>query len=124
VLGNEIARQESERLYLEGTSNIIDEHKFSDLETVRHVIEALEHRRLFLEVLADALAAGRVSVRIGSENALEEMQYCSVVTAPYGSEGAPIGSLGVVGPTRMDYRRTIAAVHEVAAELGRMLSGI
>jgi heat-inducible transcriptional repressor len=124
VLGNEIARQESERLYFEGTSNIIDEEKFSDLETVRHVIEALEHRRLFLEVLADALAAGRLSVRIGSENPLEEMQFCSVVTAPYGSEGTPIGSLGVVGPTRMDYRRTIAAVHEVAAELGRMLSGI
>jgi heat-inducible transcriptional repressor len=61
-------------------------------------------------------------VRIGSENAIEEMQSCSVVTAPYG-EGMSVGSLGIVGPTRMDYGRTIAAVNEVAAQLGRMLTG-
>jgi heat-inducible transcriptional repressor len=50
------------------------------------------------------------------------MQFCSVITAPYGSTGTALGSLGVVGPTRMDYKRSIATVHEVAAALGRMLS--
>jgi heat-inducible transcriptional repressor len=50
------------------------------------------------------------------------MQYCSVVTAPYGTETAALGSIGVVGPTRMDYRRTMAAVYEVSAHLGRMLT--
>ena len=78
---------------------------------------------MLLEVLADALSVGGVSVRIGAENPSAEMQFCSVITAPYGSADNPIGSLGVVGPTRMDYRRTIAAVHEVASNLGRMLSG-
>jgi heat-inducible transcriptional repressor len=63
-----------------------------------------------------------VSVTIGTENLLEEMQFCSVVTAPYGAEGNVVGSLAVVGPTRMDYRKTIAAVHEVASSLGRMLN--
>lgn len=123
TLGDEQSRSEAERMFLEGTSNIVDEQKFADLETVRHVIEALEHRRLLLEVLADALSVERVSVRIGGENTLEEMQACSVIAAPYGSEGLAMGSLGVVGPTRMDYRRSIAAVHVVAANLGRMLSG-
>lgn len=121
AVSEELSQRETERLFLEGTSTIVDEHKFSDLETVRHVIETLEHRRLLLEVLADALAAQTVSVRIGSENSLEEMQSCSVVTARYGSEDHPLGSLGVVGPTRMDYRRVIAAVYEVASNLGRML---
>ncbi len=124
VLREERARRESEKVFLEGTSTIVDEQKFADLETVRHVIEALEHRRLLLEVLADALSADSVSVRIGTENQFEEMQNLSVVTAGYGFEGMMLGSLGVVGPTRMDYRRTIAAVHEVAASLGRMLGGI
>jgi heat-inducible transcriptional repressor len=87
------------------------------------VIEALEHRRLLLEVLADALTVERVSVFIGTENAVDAMQACTVIAAPYGAEGTALGSLGVVGPTRMDYRRSIAAVHEVAANLGRMLSG-
>ncbi|MGH2756128.1 MAG: heat-inducible transcriptional repressor HrcA, partial [Actinomycetota bacterium] len=110
--------------FLEGTSNIVDEQNFADLETVRRVIGALEHRRLLLEVLADALAVGSVSVRIGSENPVSEMQYCTVITAPYGAATSPLGSLGVVGPTRMDYRRTIAAVHEVSANLGRMLTDL
>ncbi|MGH2693637.1 MAG: heat-inducible transcriptional repressor HrcA [Actinomycetota bacterium] len=124
VLGEDVRERESERLFLEGTSHIVDEDKFADLGTVRQVIGALEHRRLVLEMLADAVAAGSVSVRIGAENPLEEMQFCSVVTAPYGVPGTALGSLGVVGPTRMDYMRTIAAVHEVSGALGRMLGDL
>ncbi|MBA2725253.1 MAG: heat-inducible transcription repressor HrcA [Actinobacteria bacterium] len=123
VLSAGIADRRAKGVFLEGTSNIVDEQKFADLETVRQVIGALEHRRLLLEVVADALSTGTVSVRIGSENPISEMQYCAVITAPYGAGGEAIGSLGVVGPTRMDYRRTIAAVHEVSANLGRMLGG-
>ena len=122
TLAEELSQSDSERVFLEGTSNIVDEHKFSDLETVRQVIETLEHRRVLLEVLADAFSIETVSIRIGAENPVEEMQACAVISAPYNLEGTAIGSLGVVGPTRMDYRRTIAAVHEVASSLGRMLS--
>ncbi len=122
ALKEELSQRETERVYLEGASNIVDEAKFADLETVRGVIGALEHRRLVLELLADALAGDRVSVRIGAENRVSQMQFCSVITAPYGSTGTALGSLGVVGPTRMDYKRGIATVHEVAAALGRMLS--
>jgi heat-inducible transcriptional repressor len=122
VLEEQLSERETEQVFLEGASNIVDEQKFSDLETVRQVIGALEHRRVLLEVLADALGPGTVSVRIGSENPSVEMQYCSVIAAPYGVEGLSIGSLGVVGPTRMDYRRTIAAVYEVSSQLGLMLT--
>ena len=124
ALKQEMTDHDAERMYLDGTSNIVHEEKFADLETVRQVIGTLEHRRLLLEVLADAISTSTVSVRIGSENALEEMQSCAVITARYGTEDQPLGSLGVVGPTRMDYRRTIGAVHEVASNLGRMLSGL
>jgi heat-inducible transcriptional repressor len=123
-LDKEIGTGDSERLFLEGASNIVDEQKFSDLETVRQVIETLEHRRLLLEVLADALSYESVHVRIGSENSAEEMQFCSVITAPYVREDNVVGSLAVVGPTRMDYRRSIAAVDEVASALGRLLTDL
>jgi heat-inducible transcriptional repressor len=122
TLREELGKRESDRVFLEGTSNIVDEGKFADLETVRQVIGVLEHRRVLLEVLADGIGVGSVSVRIGSENLLTEMQACSVIAAPYGTEDQTLGSLGVVGPTRMDYRRTIAAVHEVARNLGRILT--
>ncbi len=124
ALKEELSQRETERVYLEGASNIVDEEKFADLETVRGVIGALEHRRLVLEMLADALSGNRVSVRIGSENTARQMQFCSVITAPYGSTGSSLGSLGIVGPTRMDYNRSIATVHEVALALGRMLADL
>jgi heat-inducible transcriptional repressor len=123
VLREEMLDRGTERVFLEGTSNIVDEHKFSDLETVRQVIGALEHKRVLLELVADALAVERVMVRIGIENDIEEMRACSVITAPYAVDGSIIGTLGIVGPTRMDYRRTIAAVNEVADHLGRMFGG-
>ncbi len=111
----------SERVFLEGTVNMLERDSFSDLETVRQVVGALEHRRLLLEVMADAIGGGDISVRIGAENQAVEMRACSVIAAPYG-QNEPMGSLGIVGPTRMDYRQTIAAVHEVAAHLGLLLS--
>jgi heat-inducible transcriptional repressor len=123
VLAAGLAERESHGVFLEGTSNMVDEQKFADLETVRQVIGALEHRRLLLEVVADALSMGSLSVRIGSENSVTEMQNCSVITAPYGGSES-IGSIGIVGPTRMDYRKTIAAVHEVSFNLGRMLADL
>lgn len=124
TLESELSQREGEQVFLEGASNIVDEHKFADLETVRGVIGALEHRRLLLEVLADGLTAQRLSVRIGSENHAQVMHYCSIITAPYGFSDNALGSLAVVGPTRMDYRKSIAAVHEVAGALGRMLTDL
>lgn len=124
VLEDEVTTGETDQVFLEGASNIVDEHQFPDLETVRRVIGALEHRRLLLEVLADALSPKTLSVRIGSENPAQEMHYCSVITAPYGFPNNALGSLAVVGPTRMDYRKSIAAVHEVAGALGRMLADL
>ena len=121
-LEDDLPDHDSERVYLEGASNILDEGMFGSLEAVREVVSTLEHRRLLLEVLADALAGDALSVRIGAENMFEQMRLCSVVAAPYGADGSVLGSVGVVGPTRMDYRRTVAAVHEVASALGRMLT--
>jgi heat-inducible transcriptional repressor len=123
-LDDDLPQHDSDRVYLEGASNILEEGRFTNLETVRQVIGALEHRRLLLEVLADAIGKDSISVRIGAENPLAEMQFCSVIAATSGAEGTALGSLGIVGPTRMDYRRTIAAVHEVASALGRMLTDL
>lgn len=124
VLEDELAQGETDQVFLEGAANIVDEQQFPDVETVRQVIGALEHRRVLLEVLADALTTTTLSVRIGSENAAAAMHYCSVITAPYGMDQNNLGSLAVVGPTRMDYRKSIAAVHEVASALGRMLTDL
>jgi heat-inducible transcriptional repressor len=61
-------------------------------------------------------------VSIGSENQLDELRDCSIVLAPYAVEGQVSGIVGVLGPTRMDYRHALAAVSAVSQQLGRHLS--
>ena len=59
--------------------------------------------------------------RIGSENDVDELRDCSIVLAPYVVEGEPAGTVGVLGPTRMDYQQALAAVAAVSQQLGRLL---
>ena len=76
-----------------------------------------------LKLLAAARNPGSVTVRIGEENEDEQMRSTSVVSIGYGSDKVLLGGMGVVGPTRMDYPGTIAAVRAVATYVGRILSG-
>ena len=62
------------------------------------------------------------TVRIGSENSIDELRDCSIVIAPYSVEGEVAGTVGVLGPTRMDYRQALAAVEAISQQLGRLLS--
>jgi heat-inducible transcriptional repressor len=91
--------------------------------TVKPVLEALEEQMVLLRLLGEAVKPGddEVAVRIGGENSYEPLQSTSVVARGYGSADSAWAMLGVVGPTRMDYPSTIAAVRAVANYVGRFL---
>src|SRR5690606_30416111 len=86
------------------------------------VLEALEEQVVVLKLLAAARDPGTVTVRIGEENEDEQMRSTSVVSIGYGSDEVLLGGMGVVGPTRMDYPGTIAAVRGVAMDVRQILS--
>jgi heat-inducible transcriptional repressor len=110
-----------ERLLLGGTANLT--RNVADFPgSLRQVLEALEEQVVVLKLLAAAQEPGTVTVRIGEENEAEEMRDTSVVSIGYGS-GTVLGGMGVVGPTRMDYPGSIAAVHAVARYVGEILAG-
>ena len=90
--------------------------------TVRPVLEALEEQVVLLKLLGEATTAEEVTVRIGHENPYKELQSTSVVASGYGSQLDTFATLGVVGPTRMDYPSTMASVRAVARYVGRFLS--
>jgi heat-inducible transcriptional repressor len=69
----------------------------------------------------ELLVAG-LTVRIGAENQLDELRECALVLAPYQVDGQAAGIVGVLGPTRMNYRHALAAVSAVSQQLGRHLS--
>ena len=72
-------------------------------------------------LLRELLGPG-LTVRIGAENELADLRECSLVLAPYLVEGEAVGTVGVLGPTRMDYRKAQAAVSTVSHQLGQQLS--
>jgi heat-inducible transcriptional repressor len=123
AIGQFIGDQASERVWLGGQANIAGPGAFDGIETVRRVYEALEQQVLVLRMLQATLRGDdRVSVVIGSENTVEGMEACSLVTSAY-LAGDASGSIGVLGPTRMDYLRAMAAVQAVARYLGDAFEG-
>ena len=90
--------------------------------TVRPILEALEEQVVLLRLLGEVSGdLGEVTVRIGSENVDQSFQSTSLIASPYG-EADMLASLGVVGPTRMDYPSTMATVRSVARYVGRFLA--
>ncbi|MCP4959278.1 MAG: heat-inducible transcription repressor HrcA [Actinomycetia bacterium] len=94
--------------------------QFDAVDTVRSVLTILEHQLMVVTMISDLLDRG-LSVAIGSETGLP-LTECSVVVAPLEVDGARAGSVGVLGPTRMDYPRALAAVNVVSERLGESLS--
>ncbi|HEX5118217.1 MAG TPA: heat-inducible transcriptional repressor HrcA [Pseudonocardiaceae bacterium] len=122
VLIESLVDHPDDRLLLGGTANLT--RNVADFPgSLRQVLEALEEQVVVLKLLAATRDAGTVTVRIGEENEAHEMRNTSVVSIGYGSGVAPLGGMGVVGPTRMDYPGTIAAVRAVANYVGDILAG-
>jgi heat-inducible transcriptional repressor len=122
VLIESLVEHPEERMVLGGTPNLT--RNVADFpNSLREVLEALEEQVVVLKLLAAARDSGKVRVSIGVENEAKEMQSTSVVSTGYGSDGMVLGGLGVVGPTRMDYPGTMAAVRAVAAYVGEILVG-
>ena len=115
---------ESEHIFMGGVSNIAADAAFDRRETLRHVYEALERESAMLRLMrAAAASTAPISVTIGRENPVPEMWEASLVTAQFGSGGAT-GTIGVVGPIRMDYASAISAVRAVAERLSAAVEAL
>lgn len=108
-----------ERIVVGGTANLA---RFGDSfdTAIRPLLEALEEQVVLLKLLGEATTGDTLTVRIGAEGPIEELSGTSLVTTGYGP-GDGLASLGIVGPTRMDYPSTMAAVRAVARYMSRIL---
>ncbi len=109
-----------EQVFVGGAARMI-EH-FAAVEQVRAVLTILEESFVVVSLLHDVLTKGQ-SVSIGSEHGLEPLAECSLVVAPFGGAGEGAGTIGILGPTRMDYPQALAAVAVVGQRLSRELEG-
>lgn len=117
------------QLVVSGLAEVLRQPEFSDTQQVQAIVQLLEEDQaqlwpLFFESAAPvAVADGkRVRVWIGSENPLEPMQACALVASTYQKDAVPVGSVGILGPTRMLYENAIAVVEAAADYLSAALS--
>ncbi|MFT4199505.1 heat-inducible transcriptional repressor HrcA [Gordonia sp. (in: high G+C Gram-positive bacteria)] len=124
VLVETLVERDEDKLVLGGTSNLARAASdFSaDLGGMDSVLEALEEQVVVLKLLANTQKTDQVTVQIGRETRSDSLRGASVVSTAYGASGTVFGSLGVLGPTRMDYPSTIASVAAVAKYVGEVLA--
>lgn len=120
ALGDALADERETKVALAGTANLA--RSPSDFPmTLEPVLDALEQHVVLLKLLTVEADQDEVSVRIGSENPVSGLQSTSFVTSGYGSADEQVGTVGVLGPTRMDYPATMAQVRAVATYLSRIM---
>ncbi|HEX9467556.1 MAG TPA: heat-inducible transcriptional repressor HrcA [Acidimicrobiia bacterium] len=122
ALASRREHETGEPVYVGGASRLAADHEaFPTSTSAARLLELLEHQADVVALVRDLLDQGP-TVRIGSENALDELRDCSIVVAPYRVDGEVAGTVGVLGPTRMDYRQAVAAVEAISQQLGIVLS--
>jgi heat-inducible transcriptional repressor len=121
---DQMDKEESKRIFLGGTFHFLREPEFESVKRVQDILEALERRYVLLRLLGDTFTESQVVVRIGSENQQSEIKDCSYVAANYRFGGKSLGTLGILGPTRMDYAHVISTVKYFADTLSQVLESL
>jgi heat-inducible transcriptional repressor len=112
-------RRVDESVFVGGASAMAE--AFDAVEIVRTVLHTLEQQYVMVSLVRDMLNRG-LSVAIGAEHGIEPLSACSVVLAPVMVDGNNLGTVGVLGPTRMNYPQALATVEIVSDRLGRRLA--
>jgi heat-inducible transcriptional repressor len=117
----ELDETAEDNLYVGGAARLMSEDRLQELSQINDLMKVLERRVVLLSMLRSALEEPRVYLRIGAENEAPELRSWSVVAANYGIPRRNLGTVSVVGPTRMDYSTAIVSVRQAAAELSRFV---
>ena len=116
---NPVSEGDSDHVFVGGTARMAG--AFEAVETVREVLSILEQQLVVVSLMRDVLDRG-LSVAIGSETGVQLLAECALIVAPYEVDGDKVGTIGVLGPTRMNYPQALSAVAVVSQQLGDRLS--
>ena len=115
-----LAIEKKERLYLGGTTQLLSQPEFRNVEKVKDILTMLEEEQLLCDLLNSQNGDG-VTVTIGQENKYSGIKDCSIIKATYHIKGKGIGTVAVLGPTRMEYGKIITLLEFMHGNLGQIL---
>lgn len=122
VLDEVVALLRDRTLYVSGATNMLDHPDLSDTATLRSTLRAFEDKVRLIDLLSRMAEERGLQVMIGSENPVEDMRGCSLITSTYTYRDQVLGVLGVVGPRRMAYSEVMSVVDETARMVSSSLS--
>ncbi|MBS4173592.1 heat-inducible transcriptional repressor HrcA [Bacillus sp. FJAT-49736] len=109
-----------EKIFFGGKSNMLNQPEFNDIKKVRSLMDMIESEQGFYELFKHAPKG--IHVKIGKENKLSEMENCSLITASYSVGNEPVGTIAILGPTRMEYSRVISLLDFLSNDMSRVLT--
>lgn len=125
---------DNSEVYLDGTTNIFNYPEFRDIIKAKGFLDVLDEKEIISRLLKNSAMAGDnvgLNIKIGTENPIPEIRDCTLVTTTYSMGNVVIGSIGIIGPTRMEYGRVISSMNyiknkmneEILKLLGESLDG-
>jgi len=118
-----ISNEESEsQIFIKGTPKLLEKHDLFDMEKLKSLFQNFEEKAKLAKLLSDFISLDRVKVLIGSELDIPDISDCSLVLSHYGYQSQILGSLGIIGPKRIPYKKIIPLVDSVANRLSRTIS--
>ncbi|MFN7251279.1 MAG: heat-inducible transcriptional repressor HrcA [Anaerobacillus sp.] len=115
-------QEKNDKVFFGGKTNIFSQPEFRDVEKVRQLLEMFEEKKLIHQIFRSENTG--ITVKIGQENNLEAIDHCSVITATYTVDGKHLGTIGILGPTRMEYRRVISVLDYLSKGMTHTLTNL
>ena len=117
-----INQVDSHDIYLDGATNIFNYPEFRDVVKAKEFLSLLDEKEMVCRLLDNSIKNEGVVVKIGSENDIDGIKDCSLVTATYSLGDMVIGTIGIIGPTRMEYPRVISSMNHIRRKINQELS--
>jgi heat-inducible transcriptional repressor len=124
LIQDSLALKKEDKIYLGGVFNMLTQPEFHNVEKVKTMLSILDQEKLLCELLSGESRDEGVTIRIGGEIKDYDIKDYSVVAAPYKLSGRKVGTVGVLGPTRMDYAKVISVMDYLTKNLSRALERV
>ncbi|MFB9280086.1 heat-inducible transcriptional repressor HrcA [Cohnella cellulosilytica] len=120
LLEQTIDDKQEPKVYLSGAANMLMQPEFKDVDKVKSILGMLEETPLIVQLFQ--ANPGGIQVKIGTENAHEAINHCSLITATYSFDGQSLGTIGILGPTRMEYAKVIGLLDYLSKDIAQLMS--
>ena len=120
VIQRALDSEKKERLYLGGTTHMMEQQEFHDVDRIKDILLMLEEEELIKDILHAHMGDG-LEVTIGQENENSRIKDCSIITATYHLDGELLGTIAVLGPTRMEYGKAMSLLEYMNTNLANVI---